>query len=190
MVLSSIDRSANPCHNARRFEANGVPMKIIVGSPVKGYKLKTIVSNYLSSIGHEIVDVGCYDTKEFVKYPAIGERVARALSDGVAELAINFCGSGTGAAMSANKFSGVLACACESVKTAMLIRIVNGANCLCLGEDIVTEDLGCEIAEAFINATFQDNPTVPLEIREFWKEARDEMIIKGEFAKNREIETL
>jgi len=165
-------------------------MKIIVGAPVKGFKLKTAVVRYLTQQGHEIVDVGCYETDRFVKYPSIGERVAKALQDGVAELAINFCGSGTGAALSANKFAGVLACACESVKTAALIRIVNGANCLCLGEDIVSEDLGCEMAEAFINAQFQDNPNAAPEIREFWKEARDEMISKGVIAREREIEML
>jgi ribose 5-phosphate isomerase B len=108
----------------------------------------------------------------------------------VAELAINFCGSGTGAAISANKFSGMLACACESVQTATLIRIVNGANCLCMGEDVVSEALGCEMAEAFINAKFQDNPNAPAEVREFWKEAWNEMIAKGVTAQNREIETL
>ena len=165
-------------------------MKIIIGAPVKGFKLKAAVSKYLAQRGHEIIDVGCYETEKFVKYPAIGERVAKALQDGVAELAINLCGSGTGAAISANKYSGVIACACESVKTATLIRIVNGANCLCMGEDVVSEELGCEMAEAFINAKFQDNPNVPAEIRDFWKEARDEMIAKGVPAKEREIETL
>jgi ribose 5-phosphate isomerase B len=165
-------------------------MKIIVGAPVKGFKLKAAVSKYLSDRGHEIIDVGCFETEKFVKYPSIGERVAKALQDGVAELAINLCGSGTGAAISANKYSGVIACACESVKTATLIRIVNGANCLCMGEDVVSEELGCEMAEAFVNAKFQDNPNVPAEVREFWKEARDEMIAKGIPAKDREIETL
>jgi len=165
-------------------------MKIIVGAPVKGFKLKTAVVQYLKERGHEIVDVGCYATEKFVKYPSIGERVAKALQDGVAEIAISFCGSGTGAAISANKYSGVLACACESVKTAALIRIVNGANCLCMGEDIVSESLGCEMAEAFVGAKFQNNPNVSAEIREFWKEARDEMIARGVPAQEREIETL
>jgi len=165
-------------------------MKIIVGSPVRGFRLKTAVVRYLTERGHEIVDVGCYGTESFVKYPCIGERVAKALQEGVAEIALNFCGSGTGAAISANKFSGVLACACESVKTAALIRIVNGANCLCMGEDIVSETLGCEMAEAFIHAVFQDNPTVPAEIREFWREAREEMLAQGVPAQDRDIEIL
>ncbi|MDR2756278.1 MAG: RpiB/LacA/LacB family sugar-phosphate isomerase [Planctomycetaceae bacterium] len=165
-------------------------MKIIIGAPVKGFRLKESIKIYLSKQGHEIIDLGCYTIDRFVKYPSIGERVAFALQNSHGELAINICGSGTGAAIGIDKFSGVLACACESVKTATLARIVNGANCLCLGEDIVTEELGCEIADAFVNAVFLDNPNAAPEIRTFWKEAHDEMIQRGVKASRREIEYL
>lgn len=164
-------------------------MKIIMGAPVKGKKLKDAVKAHLEKQGHEIIDVGCFSTEKFVKYPSIGERVAEALQDGLAPIAINCCGSGTGASMGANKFKGVLACSCESEKTAELIRVVNGANCLCMGEDVVSEELGCIMADAFINAEFQ-KASVPQAILDFWKEARDEMIARGEIASEREIETL
>jgi len=164
-------------------------MKIIMGAPVKGKQLKDAVKNHLEKQGYEIIDVGCFSTDKFVKYPSIGERVAKAIQDGKADIAINCCGSGTGAAIGADKFKGVLACACESVKTAELIRKVNGANCLCMGEDVVSKALGCEMADAFIAAKFQDAP-VPQDILDFWAEARDEMIIRGETAIERDIEIL
>jgi ribose 5-phosphate isomerase B len=165
-------------------------MKIIMGSPIKGKKLKDAVKNHLKNQGHEIIDIGCFSTEKFVKYPSIGERVAKALQDGLAPIAINCCGSGTGASMSANKFQGVLACSCESVQTAKLIRAVNGANCLCMGESVISEELGCKMADAFINAFFQGVECIPDDILDFWKEARDEMIARGEIANEREIETL
>jgi ribose 5-phosphate isomerase B len=165
-------------------------VKIIIGAPVKGFRLKESIKVYLSKRGHEMIDVGCYATDQFVKYPSIAERVAFALQNNQGELAINICGSGTGAAIGVDKFSGVLACACESVKTATLARVVNGANCLCLGEDIVTEELGSEIADAFVNAVFLDNPNASQEIRTFWKEAHDEMKVRGVKASVREIEYL
>lgn len=165
-------------------------MKIIMGAPVKGKKLKDAVKAHLEKQGIEIIDVGCFSTEKFVKYPSIGERVAKALQDGLAPIAINCCGSGTGASMSANKFKGVLACSCESVKTAKLIRVVNGANCLCMGEDLVSEELGCEMADAFVNAIFQGVEGIPENILDFWEEAKDEMIARGETASEREIETL
>ena len=64
-------------------------MKIVMGSPVKGLKLKTALKEYLRTRGHEIVDVGCDGDGAFVKYPSVGERVAHALQQGAGEVAIS-----------------------------------------------------------------------------------------------------
>jgi ribose 5-phosphate isomerase B len=140
--------------------------------------------------GHTVVDVGCYNTAEFCKFPSIGQRIAQALKSGAAELAINCCGSGTGAAISAGKFCGVCAVSCESEQTARLARVVNDANCLCMGEAIVTPELSCRMAEAFVNARFQDAPEVPGPIRDFWCQARDELMARGDEPADREVEFL
>jgi len=165
-------------------------MKIILGSAVKGFALKSALKEHLESKGHEIIDVGCYGKETFVKFSSIGQRVAKALADDKGELAVNCCGSGTGASMAAGKFKGVCAVSCESVKTAHLARVVNDANCLCLGELIVEPELACRMADAFIEATFQDAPDVPQKILDFWKEARDELYTRGQRADVREMETL
>ena len=165
-------------------------MRIAMGSPVKGFELKQPVMEHLEAQGHEIIDVGCYETGQFVTYTSVAERLARVLQSGEAELGINICGSGTGATIMVNKFKGVCAASCESVQTARLLRAVNGANCLCMGELIVSPELGCEMAEAFVSATFQGVDGVPDDILAFWEEARDEMMALGEKAKPREIETL
>ena len=165
-------------------------MKIIMGSVVKGYAVKTAIKEHLEKQGHEIIDVGCYQTDKFVKFPAIGQRVAEALQQGKAKLAINCCGSGTGASLSAGKFKDVCAVSCESVQTAKLARIVNDANCLCLGESVVTSELGCCMADAFIAAKFQDMDGVPRNVLDFWREARDELMARGEEAAPRDIETM
>ena len=79
---------------------------------------------------------------------------------------------------------------CESVKTARLIRVVNGANCLCLGEDVVSPELAAQMADAFLTAEFLDAPQVTQDVRDFWKEARDELMARGAQAPPRELETL
>ena len=79
---------------------------------------------------------------------------------------------------------------CESVATARLARVVNDANCLCMGESIVTPELGCEMADAFVAARFQDAEDIPADVLEFWKEARDELMARGVEATDRDIETL
>ena len=165
-------------------------MKVVIGSVVKGFELKRAIKAHLEAQGHEVIDVGCYGTERFAKYPSIGQRVAEALEQGRAPLAINICGSGTGAALAAGKFRGVCAVSCESVVTARLIRVVNDANCLCLGEDVVSPELACEMVDAFLGAGFQDAPQAPERVRAFWAEARDELMARGGPAPPRDIETL
>ena len=165
-------------------------MRVIMGSVAKGFALKEAVKAHLVARGHEVIDVGCHDTEQFYKFPSAGQRVAEALQQGRGELAINCCGSGTGASMAAGKFSGVCAVSCESVQTARLARVVNDANCLCMGESIVNPELGCEMADAFLAARFQDMPDIPADVLAFWKEARDELLLRGERAAPRELETM
>jgi ribose 5-phosphate isomerase B len=161
-----------------------------MGSVAKGFALKQAIKTHLESEGHEVIDVGCADTDRFYKFPSVGERVARALQQGLAPLAINCCGSGTGASMAAGKFRGVCAVSCESVRTARLARVVNDANCLCLGESIVSAELGAEMADAFLSARFQDAPDIPQDVLAFWGEARDELMGRGGDAGTRRVETL
>ncbi|HRU07247.1 MAG TPA: RpiB/LacA/LacB family sugar-phosphate isomerase, partial [Candidatus Brocadiia bacterium] len=63
-------------------------MKVILGSVVKGFKLKQALAAHLKAQGHEILDVGCHDTTRYVKFTSIGQRVAHALQTGAAPLAI------------------------------------------------------------------------------------------------------
>ena len=165
-------------------------MKIAVGSAVKGFRLKEAIKEYLQAQGHTIIDVGCHDTGQFYKFTSVGQRIALALTSGAADLAVNCCGSGTGAAISAGKFKNVCAVSCESEQTARLARVVNDSNCLCLGEAVVTPELGCRIADAFVSARFQDAPDIPAAVRAFWREARDELMARGPAACPRELEGL
>ncbi len=165
-------------------------MRVAVGSVVRGYKLKTAIVRHLRGQGHEVVDAGCYGTELFAKFPSVGQRIARILQGGEAQLAVNCCGSGTGAALAAGKFQGVCAVSCESVETARLARVVNDANCLCMGESIVEPELACRMVDAFISARFQDAEGVPQPVLEFWREARDELMARGGPAEPREVETL
>lgn len=165
-------------------------MNVILGSVVKGFALKSAIAKHLSAQGHRVIDVGCHGTDVFVKFPSIGQRLAHALHEGQAALAISCCGSGTGAALAAGKFRGVCAVSCESVETARLCRVVNDANVMCLGESVVPPELACRMADAFLAARFQDAPGIPQPVLDFWREARDELAARGPEPAPRAIETL
>ena len=80
-------------------------VKIAVGSVVKGFRLKEAVKAHLQARGHTVVDVGCHATGEFCKFPSDRPADRRMRwAPAAAELAINCCGSGTGAALAAGKF--------------------------------------------------------------------------------------
>lgn len=164
-------------------------MRVVLGAVAKGFTLKEAIKRHLAGSEHEVVDVGAPDTDGFYTYNSVGERVAHALTSGLADLAVNCCGSGTGAAIAVGKFAGICAVSSESVETARLARVVNDANCLCLGESIVDERKACDMVDVFLNSRFQDAPDVPQPVRAFWAEARDEFLARGPEAREREIET-
>ena len=165
-------------------------MKVVVGSVVKGLLLKTAIVDWLEENDYEYIDVGAYDFDTFVKFPSIAERAAWVLQQGKADRAILCCGSGTGMSLAANKFKGVAAVACESVMAAEFVRWVNDANCMCMGESLVTPDQGKRMAHIFLTEEFQDVEGIPQDVLDFWAEARDEIIARGDEATDRDIETL
>lgn len=163
-------------------------MKLVIGSVVAGFDLKEHLKDHLAGQRHEVLDVGPASKGVFVKYTAVGERIAWALRSEEAQLAINICGSGTGASVAAGKFKGVISVVCESVETARMIRVINDANCLCLGENIVAPDRACRMVDAFLAAEFQDVPQASEPIRRFWAEARDEFLARGPEPQERALE--
>jgi len=165
-------------------------MRVVIGSVVKGYQLKSAVGQWLRDEGHEVIDVGCHDTSVFTKFPSIAQRAARALQQGEADLGVLCCGSGTGMALASGKFADICAVSCESPLAAEFSRLVNDANILCMGESLVAPDTGCRMVEVFLSTQFQDAAQVPQAVRDFWAEARDEIFARGEQAPERDMETM
>ncbi len=165
-------------------------MRIVIGSVVKGFALKTAVKQWLEKAGHSVIDVGCNDTSVFVKFPSIAERAAHVLQKREADIGVLCCGSGTGMALAAGKFAGICAISAESPLAAEFGRRVNDANVVCMGESLVGPDAACRIVQCFLDTQFQDAPAIPERIRNFWAEARDEIRDKGVVARDRTMETL
>jgi ribose 5-phosphate isomerase B len=165
-------------------------MQVVIGSVVKGFALKQAVRAQLEALGHEVIDVGCYDTDRFAKFPSVAQRAAHAIQTGEADCGILCCGSGTGMALAAGKFAGICAVSCESVDAARFARAVNDANVLCMGESLVTPEQAAEIARTFMTTAFHDVPGIPARVLAFWTEARDEITPRGIDAAPRDIEYL
>ena len=129
-------------------------MKIAIGSDHAGFQYNEKIKRLLTSLGHEVTDVGT-DSEQPVDYPLFIRPVAEAVARGEVERGIVLGGSGNGEAMMANRIKGVRCALCWSEETARLGRQHNDANCLSLGARMISEDLALTIVRIWLDTPFE-----------------------------------
>jgi ribose 5-phosphate isomerase B len=130
-------------------------MQIVVGSDHAGYALKTAMSEVLTKLGHEVLDVGAYNDKPS-DYPDFAEKVGHAVLDGKAERGVLICGSGVGASVAANKLPGIRAGMCHDTYSAHQGVEHDNINILVLGSRVVGVALAQDLVKAFLGARFSN----------------------------------
>ena len=128
-------------------------MKIAIGNDHAGVEIKRKIERYLSQKGYTVINKG-YDGKESVDYPDYIHPVSIEVKEKKAQIGIIICGSGNGAAMSANKHKGVRAAICWSEEIAELARQHNDANIISIPSRFLSEEETISIVEAFIKTDF------------------------------------
>lgn len=128
--------------------------KIAIGSDHGGFNLKEKIKKYLEEKGFEVQDFGTYST-DSCDYPVYAKAVAKSVAKGENEKGIIVCGSGIGVSIAANKVKGVRAALCHESHSAMLSRLHNNANVLCLGERITGESLALDIVNVWLNSEYE-----------------------------------
>ncbi len=116
-------------------------MKIALASDHRGFDFKKRVADMLIQMGHTVKDFGTTTSTESVDYPDYGLKAARAVGSGECERGILVCGTGIGMSLVANKVKGVRAAVCYNLYTVEMSRRHNDSNILCIGADIVDEEL-------------------------------------------------
>ena len=116
-------------------------MKIALASDHRGFDFKKRVADMLIQMGHTVKDFGTTTSTESVDYPDYGLKAARAVGSGECERGILVCGTGIGMSLVANKVKGVRAAVCHNLYTVEMSRRHNDSNILCIGADIVDEEL-------------------------------------------------
>jgi ribose 5-phosphate isomerase B len=107
-------------------------MRIALASDHAGYAEKERLKALLHDLGVDFEDLGT-GSEESVDYPDYAKRVAEEVANGRVDQGLLVCGSGTGMAITANKFPGVRAAVAWSEETAQLARRHNNANVLAIG---------------------------------------------------------
>jgi ribose 5-phosphate isomerase B len=129
--------------------------RVAVGADHGGYKMKEELKTLLTELGHHALDFGT-DSTDAVDYPDFAHSVARAVSEGEADLGVVIDGAGVGSAMTANKVPRVRAAACYSVKVAVNSREHNDANVLTLGSGTITADEMRDIVRAWLSTEISE----------------------------------
>ncbi|HEX2023196.1 MAG TPA: ribose-5-phosphate isomerase [Acidimicrobiales bacterium] len=128
-------------------------MKVAVASDHAGYRLKTVVAEWLEENGHEVLDLGT-DSEESVDYPPFCAAAARAVVEGEADRGIVLGGSGQGEAIAANKVRGARAALCHNEWTARMARQHNDANVLAMGARLLADAYALVLVEVFLSTDF------------------------------------
>lgn len=129
-------------------------IKIVTTSDHTAIDLRKAVIAHLEARGYEVQDVGPMST-ESTDYPKWGEKAARVVLAGGAQLGIAICGTGFGISLAANKLAGIRCVVCSEPYTAKLSRQHNNANMLAFGARVVGVDLALMIVDEFLNAEFE-----------------------------------
>ena len=128
--------------------------KIGVGSDHAGVNLKNKIAEFLKEKGYEVTDYGTNSTAS-CDYPVYAKAVAKSVANGENERGIICCGSGIGVSIAANKVKGVRAVLAHEPYSAMLSRLHNDANVLCLGERITGESLALDIVDTWLHSEYE-----------------------------------
>ena len=131
--------------------------ELLVAADFAGFPLKEAVVEHLTKKGWKITDIG-----------------VKADSD-PNNTALIFCGTGMGIHIAASKCPHVHAGVVESVPAALRAITGNGVNVLAMGAFYVAPKMGCDIADAYLNAELGSGYEWWHNFYEFHKLAIDEL---------------
>ncbi|QHN05072.1 ribose 5-phosphate isomerase B [Granulicella sp. WH15] len=128
-------------------------MIIAIAADHAGFPLKEEVREYVKKLGHEVHDLGAFNT-ESSDYSDFAVLVGKELMSGKAERGILICGSGVGVCIAANKMPGVRASMCHDTYSSHQGVEHDEMNVLVLGARIIGPALAFECVEAYLKAQF------------------------------------
>lgn len=129
-------------------------MKIGLACDHAGFEYKERLKEYLSSKNHKINDYGCFSLAS-VDYPDFAHQLANSIENNENEIGIQFCGTGNGINMSANKHQAIRAALCWNAHIAEQARLHNNANILTMPARHLNWEEIVAIVEVFLSTDFE-----------------------------------
>jgi ribose 5-phosphate isomerase B len=129
-------------------------MDISIGNDHAGVDLKETIVSHLEQQGHNTQNHGT-NSEDSVDYADFIHPVAQDVEDKKVDLGIIICGSGNGAAMTANKHKNIRAALCWSAEISKLSRQHNDANILSIPARFVNLEQALEMVDTFVTTSFE-----------------------------------
>ncbi len=153
--------------------------EILVGADFAGFPLKDVVVKHLEKKDWKVTDIGVKADSDpnntDLMFHRVGLHAGALISEGEFERALLFCGTCMGIHIAASKCPHVHAGVVESVPAALRAVTGNGVNALAMGAFYVAPQMGCEIADAYLNAELGSGYEWWTNFYEFHKLAIDEL---------------
>jgi len=128
--------------------------KIALACDHAGFSYKEKTKEYLLNKGYEINDYGCF-SEESVDYPDFAHQLADSIKKEINGMGIQFCGTGNGINMSANKHAEIRAALCWNTQIAEQARLHNNANVLTMPARHLDWNEVKEIIDVFLSSDFE-----------------------------------
>ena len=131
-----------------------IRMKLAIGNDHAGTEYKFEIVDYLKQNGIEVENFGT-DDNQSMDYPDAIHPVAESVASGNADLGIIICGSGNGAAMTANHHQKIRAALCWNDELVALARQHNDANILSIPARFVSKEDALQFVKTFLSTDFE-----------------------------------
>ena len=129
-------------------------MKIAIGNDHAGPAYKEAIVNFLNSKKITTFNYGT-DTNDSVDYPDFAHQLAKSIKEKSNNIGIQFCGTGNGINMSANKHKEVRAAICWNTHIAEQARLHNNANILSIPARYTSIPQAIAMVKIFLNTNFE-----------------------------------
>ena len=128
-------------------------MRVAIACDHVGYSLKASIIEALEQDEHAVLDLGTHGSDP-IDYPPMAKSVATAVGKNFVEMGILLCQSGMGAAIAANRFSGIRAVATADGASARESRAQLNANFLCVGAAGLTPSTAVALVKEWVGTQY------------------------------------